>query len=125
MIDKTDYRIFAEAKTQCSDGACASYYSDTAYNMPLQALDKKMTGTVVSIGEPFTYTITMDFYGNVEYTNTVLVDPLPKIDGTPVFSVTGIFTSNTSADNAWEWVDALQAITFATTSGTDTVFGRI
>jgi len=124
LVNQTNYRILAEASTVCSDGGCVSAFSDIAYNIPLQSFDKSMTGSGVSIAEPFTYTITADFYGNVQYTDTVLVDRLPHILGSPVFSVTGILTSNTNAANAWVWQSAApQAITFTTSSVTRTVFG--
>ncbi len=124
LENRTDYSILAEAETHCADGGCYSAYSDTAYNIPLQSFDKRMSGTRVSIAEPFTYTITADFYGNVMYTDTVLTDRLPEIDGVPVFAVSGIVTDNTNASNAWEWTDNRpDTITFAPASITRTVFG--
>lgn len=122
--NQTNYRIRAEASTVCNDGGCTSAFSDIAYNIPFQAFGKSMIGSAVSIAEPFTYTITADFYGNVQYTDTVLLDRLPQLFGTPIFSVTGIVTTNINSANAWTWQNgAPQAITFTTSSVTRTVFG--
>jgi uncharacterized repeat protein (TIGR01451 family)/fimbrial isopeptide formation D2 family protein len=124
VVNQTNYRIRAEASTVCNDGGCTSAFSDIAYNIPFQSFGKSMIGSAVSIAEPFTYTMTADFYGNVQYTDTALLDRLPQVLGTPLFSVTSIITTNINPANAWTWQNgAPQAITFTTSSVTRTVFG--
>ena len=62
----------------------------TSFNAPLQSFGKQISQAKVSIGEPFVYTITADFYGSVPYTGTQIVDTLPKLGGRLVFSYTEI-----------------------------------
>ena len=69
---------------------------------PLQAFRKTISKTPVTIGEPFSYTITADLFGARTYTNTILTDTIPTIAGTRVFSITAVEIGNeNSVANTW------------------------
>ena len=124
LVDKQSYRVSAEAHTQCGDGGCQQSAAAVSHAAPLQYFDKQVSKSPVSIAEPFFYTITADFFGDVVYTNTHLVDTLPRLDGRLVFSYTSIVIDNSNpGENDWAAdTTAADVLTFTTPSGD--VLGR-
>ena len=119
LAARNAYSITAEVHAACDDGGCQQSSLATSFNAPLQSLGKQISQGQVSIGEPFVYTITADFYGSVPYTGTQIVDTLPELGGgwcsatrrslsTPAAPVS--WTADTATprrdhiyDRRWQW----------------------
>ena len=118
LAAQTAYSISAEVHAACDDGGCQQGALSTSFNAPLQAFGKQISHAKVSIGGPFVYTITADFYGSVPYTGTQLVDTLPQLGGRLVFSYTDI---DIAAAGAGPWTADTATpgvLTFTTGGGT-------
>ncbi|MBX3052028.1 MAG: DUF11 domain-containing protein [Caldilineaceae bacterium] len=99
---QTDYRTTLAVTTACDDGGCPQSTQAVTFSTPTQGLDKQTIGSPVRIGQPFTYTISFDFFGGRTYTSAILTDTLPKLDGALVFSPTGVTIVNeNSGTNNW------------------------
>ncbi|MFN8465060.1 MAG: hypothetical protein U0X20_05890 [Caldilineaceae bacterium] len=118
LAARTAYSITSEVHAACDDGGCQQGAWSTGYNAPLQAFGKQAGQAEVSIGEPFVYTITADFFGSVPYTDTALVDTLPQLGERLVFSYTEIDISSTGAASWHADTSTPGVITFTTGSGT-------
>ncbi len=98
----TDYRNTLTAHTQCATAGCGQSVAVPTYSSPLQDFNKTISQTPVSIGEPFSFTLTADLYGSRTYTSTYLTDTLPTLAGTLVFSYTSVVIgSENQATNGW------------------------
>ncbi len=97
----TNYRTILDVHTECDDGACGQNASVTTYSTPLQTFTKTVDKSSVSVGEAFTYTVQAEFFGTRTYTDVLLTDTLPKLDGNLVYSVTGVALGNSSSTNNW------------------------
>jgi len=108
----TAYRTTLDVTSACDNGVIN-------YNNPLQNLDKIVSQTPVSIGEPFSYTIKADFFGTRVYTDVLLTDYLPQLDNKLVFSVTDVVIVNeNSSTNDWIYGPTSNEVITFTTSGT-------
>ncbi len=110
------YSITAQVHAACDDSGCEQSAAAVSYDAPLQSFDKQVSQAKVSIGEPFFYTITTDFYGSIPYTSAQLVDTLPKLGGRLVFSYTDIAINNIGADS-WLADTSMSGIITFTPSG--------
>ena len=118
LAARTAYSITAAVHAACDDGGCQQDALVTSFNAPLQSFAKQVSQAKVSIGEPFVYTITADFYGSVPYTGVQIVDTLPRLGGRLVFSYTDVAMDAIGA-GPWTADTATPGvITFTTGSGT-------
>ena len=106
VLDAPDQlSLTLEAHSECDNGACpwdmAPSYS-SYYATALQDFAKTASVSDIPIGQPFSYTITADFFGVYTYTDLVLTDTLPTLDGQLVFSVTEVVTANANSANVWQ-----------------------
>ena len=121
LAARTAYSITAAVHAACDDGGCQQDALVTSFNAPLQSFAKQVSQAKVSIGEPFVYTITADFYGSVPYTGVqTLVETLPQAGravGLQLYR--GCYGSTRAA--SWMADTATPGvITFTTGSGTGT-----
>ena len=99
-----DYRTTLDLTTACDDGGCTQTAQRINHSSPFQDEAKRISHTPVSVGELFSYTISVDFFGTITYTNVILTDTLPKLDNTLVFSITDIAIQNeNSGVNTWAY----------------------
>ncbi|NBD35350.1 MAG: hypothetical protein GVY30_05060, partial [Chloroflexi bacterium] len=119
VLDAPDQlRLTLEAHSECDNGECSWDMSPAYYATALQDFTKTASVSDIPIGQPFSYTITADFFGAYTYTDLVLTDTLPTLDGQLVFSVTEVVTANANGANVWQ-VGALAGpqLVFDTASG--------
>ncbi len=99
----TDYRTTLNLRSACETGGCAQTAQVINYSSPLEDFNKTISRTPVSIGEPFSFTLTADLFGTRVYTSTYLTDTLPTLDGTLVFSYTSVVIDSERSANNWDW----------------------
>ena len=97
----SNYRTTANVHSECDNGSCGQDASAIAYSTPLQSFQKSISKATVSVGEPFSYTISAGFFGNRTYTNAILTDTLPALSATRVFSITRVEIGNINPTNSW------------------------
>ncbi len=101
----TDYRTTLDVHAACETGGCAQTAQVINYSSPLEDFNKTISQTPVSIGEPFSFTLTADLFGTRTYTSTYLTDTLPTLDGTLVFSYTSVVIDSERSANNWDFTN--------------------